>query len=177
MRRWILRDSKDIKPLKSTKVDFGSLNANGCGTSMEAYILAPGDIPQGSAPSVKPPWWPSPSSQWWSNNLVQGHLLNHHLGGPGDDMRNLSPITKSANGEHERHVERAIKSAVNKHAQHMYYKVSVDYSKHPTIADIPLPDNKGLINKFPAAFECDWATYDANSALIDHEGYRVENKS
>lgn len=168
--------SSNVTPLTDTMVTFGSLNADGCGTSMEAIILDPSDIPQGGPPSVRPPWWPSPSSTWWSNNLVQGHLLNHNIGGPGDDMRNLAPITKTANSDHLRNVEKAIKSAVTTNAAKMYYKVDVDYSSAPTLADIPLPDNQHLIGKFPAGFECDWATYDSQGALIDNDGYSVVNK-
>lgn len=41
---------------------------------------------------------------------VQGHLLNHLLGGPGENFSNLTPLVGSANGEFERDAESYIKN-------------------------------------------------------------------
>jgi len=44
--------------------------------------------------------------------IVEGHLLNHNLHGPGYARWNLTPITKKANGDMERQAERFAKAAV-----------------------------------------------------------------
>lgn len=41
---------------------------------------------------------------------VKGHLLNNHLGGPGNNWNNLTPLTQAANGEFERDAERYLKN-------------------------------------------------------------------
>lgn len=42
--------------------------------------------------------------------MVQGHLLNEKLGGPGSDMRNLTPFAKSTNSQHHAYVEKKAKA-------------------------------------------------------------------
>jgi Domain of unknown function (DUF4157) len=44
---------------------------------------------------------------------VKGHLLNNHLGGPGRDWNNLTPLTQDANGEFEKDAERFVKSRLS----------------------------------------------------------------
>jgi len=49
-----------------------------------------------------------------SNTLyVQGHLLNHKLGGPGTNFQNLTPLTQDANGEFARTAERYVKDRLS----------------------------------------------------------------
>ena len=43
---------------------------------------------------------------------VRGHLLSWHLGGPGNDWRNLSPLYQNANQDHEQRFESKVKGAV-----------------------------------------------------------------
>lgn len=43
---------------------------------------------------------------------IQGHMLNNNLHGPGDDARNLTPISQTANQSHERQVESKVKDTV-----------------------------------------------------------------
>jgi hypothetical protein len=57
-----------------------------------------------------------------------GHLLNHHIGGPGNDWRNLTPITPSANTAHLNAVERNVKTLVLTHNRWVRYEVTADYS-------------------------------------------------
>jgi hypothetical protein len=116
------------------KVWFAPLE-NGCGSSMEAWLYSDDDV-QGSTPSVRPPWWnammtdPNTNGPWVSKNVVQGHLLNEHLGGPGDDMRNLTPFAKSTNSQHHAYVEKAAKS-VHARGNILHYKVDADYTSSP----------------------------------------------
>ncbi len=59
-----------------------------------------------------------------------GHLLNHHLGGPGNDWRNLTPITPSANTSHYYAVEERLKTLVNTASPQRWvrYEVTAVYS-------------------------------------------------
>ena len=57
-----------------------------------------------------------------------GHLLNHHIGGPGNDWRNLTPITSSANASHLNDVERNVKALVTTHNRWVRYEVVAEYS-------------------------------------------------
>lgn len=105
--RGLLQDSAGtVQP----SVQFGPLR-NECATYMRS-VIHPTDDMGGTAP--QPGTWPS----WWTANKptsgsywVRGHLLNHNIGGPGDDQRNLTPITKKANHDHLKLVETAAKKA------------------------------------------------------------------
>jgi hypothetical protein len=57
-----------------------------------------------------------------------GHLLNHHIGGPGNDWRNLTPITPSANSGHLNDVERSVKTLILTHNRWVKYEVTAEYS-------------------------------------------------
>lgn len=97
--------------------------------------LHPKHVTQGTVPSVLPPWWPDPGTaarDWTAGHLVQGHLLNHNIGGPGDTMSNLTPLTRSANGQHHGKVEKTVKKALLEHRRVVEYNVKADYSGHPT---------------------------------------------
>ena len=53
--------------------------------------------------------------------------MNHHIGGPGNDWRNLTPITSSANASHLNDVERNVKALVTTHHRWVRYEVVADY--------------------------------------------------
>lgn len=59
---------------------------------------------------------------------IAGHLLNNNLGGPGDDVRNLTAIPATINSSQSVNVEEVIKKKVNEDYQFFYYKVAVTYS-------------------------------------------------
>jgi hypothetical protein len=44
---------------------------------------------------------------------IKGHLLNSNLGGPGNDSKNLAPISEEANANHKTNFENPVKKAVN----------------------------------------------------------------
>jgi hypothetical protein len=107
---------------------------------MEAE-LHPGSIDWGESPKVRPYWWGTFTKKKNTKSfarrfLVQGHLLNHKLGGTGKSMQNLTPITKRCNSQHEKQVEKHVKDAVLKKKQVAWYKVEADYTKHPTGKDL-----------------------------------------
>jgi Domain of unknown function (DUF4157) len=147
-------------------VQFGAL-VNDCGSFMDAYLYDD-DKPQGSAPSVRPSWWaammadPGTDKAWVSNNLVQGHLLNHNLGGPGDDMRNLTPFAKSTNSQHHSYVEKAAKD-IKARGNILHYAVSVDYSKSPPSAWFGGKIAAAYLAKFPAGIKCVLQEYDGKT--------------
>ncbi|MEL6619997.1 MAG: DUF4157 domain-containing protein [Pseudomonadota bacterium] len=43
---------------------------------------------------------------------IQGHILNDNLGGPGNDWKNLTPLSRSANALHEKRFESEVKAKV-----------------------------------------------------------------
>ncbi|GIG68493.1 DNA/RNA non-specific endonuclease [Phytomonospora endophytica] len=121
-------------------VQYGPL-WNGSGTEMHAE-LHPNKLENGTVPSVVPPWWPDPGSparDWTATHLVQGHLLNHNVGGPGNTMKNLTPLTRSANSQHHGKVEKTVKKALLEHKQVVEYNVKADYSGHPSAAQLGAP--------------------------------------
>ena len=101
----------------ATVVSFGAMDDQSGGTSAEATILSK-KHPDGTGPEDYAPIWvnllnlgrglgKSVRERWY----VQGHLLNHNVGGPGRRF-NMTPITKQANSDHKNIVEREVKKHV-----------------------------------------------------------------
>ena len=99
------------------------------GVGMVADPVGPDKIGAGSTPRqaalagvmgklVTNPRRPGPS------RYIKGHLLNHHIGGPGDNS-NMYPITSAANGAHLRNVETQVKEWVQTDRYWVYYSVQV----------------------------------------------------
>lgn len=91
---------------------------------------------KGSKPSISIPGW-----SWLENhvdrlkgNWVRFHLINEHLGGPGDDSMNLVPTTVAVNNAYERSIESKAKKAAKKNWT--YIEVKLTYGS-PKIAPIP----------------------------------------
>jgi arsenate reductase-like glutaredoxin family protein len=95
-------------------VEFGHFSDEH-GTWMEAKLLS---INPGSHKGYEP------ETQRWGN-LVQGHLLNHHLHGPAES-KNLVPISNSLNQQMERDIESTAKKWVLEEGKVVYYKVWTD---------------------------------------------------
>ena len=98
------------------------------GTGMNASVLSP-KHPPGSVPSDEPKIWTSLGSLIQTRHYVQGHLLNHNLGGEGRRF-NLTPINKKANSEHLHKIEKTVKKTVNTDKKVMSYKLDVVYGTH-----------------------------------------------
>jgi hypothetical protein len=79
-----------------------------------------------------------------------GHLLNRYLGGPGNDWRNLTPITPSANTSHYYAVENRLKALVNEQTPRRWvrYEVTAQYTGQ---AALPA-GNPSPVNPFEAQF-------------------------
>lgn len=153
-------------------VYFGPL-VNGCGSAMDAWLYEDDNTP-GSTPSVRPPWWqqmmndPATDHGWVSRNVVQGHLLNEHLGGPGNDMRNLTPFAKSTNSQHHANVEKAAKSLKSGTNQQgvgniVRYTVKVDSSKSPPAAWFANKIPATYLANFAAGIKCWLQAYDGST--------------
>lgn len=86
--------------------------------------------PPGSEPDGKASWWVKylnvntlgHSKRAW----VQGHLLNHHIHGPGIPV-NLVPITDQLNRIMERWAEKFVKDEILKKGHILKYEVTVNW--------------------------------------------------
>ncbi|MFJ8313246.1 MULTISPECIES: DUF4157 domain-containing protein [unclassified Streptomyces] len=170
-------------------VNYGPIHpTHDAGTLMHAEVH-PGKTGGGSKPSTRPNWWPdagSAASQatktWFSNYMVQGHLLNHNIGGPGDDMKNLTPLVKSANSTHSKKVEQDIKGYVDKNYV-VEYEVRVDYSNSPSASDLKAP--AGIQNEIDTdyahhlahAIEVEYSVYDLTGNERDVQALDNKNQS
>lgn len=64
-----------------------------------------------------------------SRYYIRGHLLNNHLGGTGNDWKNLTPLKGAVNGQHERNFERSVKTAVEQGKQVKNFSVTAVYGR------------------------------------------------
>ena len=129
--------AQGVLAVQRLNVVYGGVNQDDVGTTMQAMIN-PNKPQMGSRPSVRPNWWPgcttAAGQAWMRSYMVQGHLLNEQVGGPGNTMDNLTPITKSTNSQHHAKVERDVKQLAKTNL--VEYHVTADYSQHPTGADL-----------------------------------------
>lgn len=143
-----------------TEIVWGPTTADGDGTFVEARKLGPdhrlGEEPY-SDPTNGTHVWNArtralsalTTSGTTKHAYVSGHLLNHHVGGPGNDARNLAPIPGDANSKEQTEVEAHVKKLVNEQKAWVYYKVSVTHSADPSL---------GV--QYPSAFDCQWHQLD-----------------
>ncbi len=105
----------DATDLLKTEVKYGGENRAGFGTSMVASPLTLKGAP-GSSPSsgLTTPVWEKLNQRRHgsSSYYVKGHLLNDNLHGPGNTWKNLTPLSRSGNAQHEQQVEQKVKAAV-----------------------------------------------------------------
>jgi hypothetical protein len=100
----------------------------------EPLSINPGKF-SGSQPSEESKLWQSVRTRY-PGAYVRGHLLNHHVHGPGT-KQNLTPITIGANNRMERRAESAIKKAALDEKKILRYVVKVEsfHGKRPGFAD------------------------------------------
>jgi hypothetical protein len=75
---------------------------------------------------------------------IRGHLLSWHLGGPGNDWQNLTPLFQNANANHERQFESLVKEHVNddkKQASNFSVRAIYGRSISPWVAKIRDPND------------------------------------
>lgn len=118
------------KSVPASVIKYQGTDGLGGGVGMEASILT-ADHGEGGPPADDAPIWAglehlgkglgkTVRQNWY----VQGHLLNHNVGGPGKRF-NLTPITKRANNQHKKDVETTLKAEVKKPGKVLGYKVHV----------------------------------------------------
>jgi len=130
-------------------INYGGVKPDGAGKSMKAAILS-SNTTKGSSPRDKPEIWKRVGSRKVSgvSVYVQGHLLNEKLGGPGR-AHNLTPITRTANAQHESKVEGTLKTMINNTTtpQVVRYSVIPQYDSHPTRKFQTQLKKKGAANR------------------------------
>ena len=94
-------------------------------------LLDPTDIKGGSEPGHDLDNTMKAIKHRWNPHWVKGHLINHHLGGPGIGI-NLYPITKSANNYHCNYVENVVLNKLGNISapQGILYSVKVTEANH-----------------------------------------------
>jgi hypothetical protein len=124
-----------------TEITWGATHACGDGTLMEARRLGP-DHKQGDEPAHKDKKkvtnptdhyiWDQRTTRLSSaaggRAYIAGHLLNHHVGGPGNDARNLAAIPSDVNSKMAANVEGPVKDLVNHKHAWLYYKAEVNHT-------------------------------------------------
>jgi len=115
-----------LSAVPKTKVSFNTRTVAGdpIGKEMQANPLTidPGGL-AGSAPHQESKLWKAVNQR--ENEYVRGHLLNHHVYGPGEN-RNLVPITRSCNTTMEKQAETIIKQAVIGEGKVVRFTVKTD---------------------------------------------------
>ncbi|MFD7862953.1 DUF4157 domain-containing protein [Streptomyces sp. NPDC059783] len=150
--------------------------------------LFPGHLGTGEAPQVQPAWWPpsgTPIGDWFRNYMVQGHLLNHNLGGSGKHLENLTPLVKQANSQHHAKVEKGLKAAVLQKGYTARYHVTADFSSHPTSADMKMTPGSpeavafDTIYRFglPGKIRAEYTLYDAKGKEVGGDAWEIENNN
>ncbi|MBS0029995.1 eCIS core domain-containing protein [Chitinophaga sp. 22321] len=125
---------EDCSTEANNGLKFGGLHAAAYAKSMFAKALTKKKMPDGSQPNVTEPDTFRIINQRRNGSgsfYVLGHLLNHNLGGTGLDMKNLTPLTRSANGTHHSLVEHNIKTSVTK-GNAVEYSVTPKYERKKT---------------------------------------------
>jgi len=112
-------------------IHYGDVRSDdGSATEVTASVLSR-KHPPGTVPSDEPPVWKKLGGLVQKKNYVQGHLLNHNLGGEGRRF-NLTPINKKANSDHLNKIEKTVKKSVNKDKKVMSYTMKAVYGMHTT---------------------------------------------
>ena len=145
------------------------------GTSMEVKYLGK-SLGGGSEPTVQKAIYGNPGiptegcfkvggekqTKTDTQRFVRGHLLNENVGGPGNDERNLYPITGQANGLHKRQVEQGgedVVKKVNTQGLLLYYKVTVAGDHTPREITNPTTGVGRGFYEVRSTFLCEVADY------------------
>lgn len=79
---------------------------------------------------------------------IQGHLLNHHLGGP-NEKSNLTPLKRSTNSEHEAIIEKSLKKHYLEKKK-LKYSVTPNYGLSSPLIASPKDARETKINEIKA---------------------------
>ncbi len=122
------------KASPETMVNWVHPNEDGISMTAEPLSINPGKY-AGSQPAEESKLWNKVKVRY-PGKYVRGHLLNHHVHGPGIKM-NLIPVTIGANNKMERRGESVVKKAVLDEKKTLRYIVSVEsfHNKRPDFPD------------------------------------------
>ena len=104
-------------------------------TQMDATVLSinSGGL-IGSRPTQESPLWLAVNVR--RGVYIRGHLLNHHLFGPGTN-ENLVPMTRNVNTLMSSQVEEPLKTAVLQQNKVIAYRVTIVYGSRPARMHVP----------------------------------------
>ncbi|MFT3794687.1 hypothetical protein [Flavobacterium sp.] len=120
----------DIDGVGKFELNFGGLTPHGFAKKMEVKNLHKSTKPPiGSVPGVTNDGYDTLKKKRNGNSTyyILGHLLNHNLGGSGNDFRNLTPLTRKGNKDHNVDIEETVKADLNA-GKVIHYTVEPDYS-------------------------------------------------
>jgi hypothetical protein len=104
----------NVLPKSKEPLFASGLSAAGWGISMLADGITKNGRGKGSKPSVSNDYYSTINQRRYlgGSYYILGHILNENLGGIGSSWKNITPLTRSANSEHERIAEARVKTAV-----------------------------------------------------------------
>lgn len=115
-----------------TKIEWKAIDSSSLlGTEVTATVLGPDHTLGGEPQSGANKEWNKAVkklSKEANKAYIAGHLLNHNLGGPGNDQRNLTAIPAAANTKQSKDSEEEVKKLVNEEYRFVFYNVKVDYA-------------------------------------------------
>ncbi|WUJ32761.1 DNA/RNA non-specific endonuclease [Streptomyces sp. NBC_00388] len=113
--------------------------------------------------------------------MVQGHLLNDNLGGPGDTLDNLTPLTKGGNRKHHEMTEYNVKDEI-KAGRVVVYTVEAVFDGQVTGASLGASGavaaeiDKYYAQSIPTYLNCQTTVYDPKTGKEMYgEGWIVHN--
>jgi hypothetical protein len=120
-----------------TDVKWGKKGEDGKSMIAKPLTINPGEN-AGSQPAEESKLW-NKVKTIFPGKYVRGHLLNHHVHGPGV-KKNLTPITIGANNKMRSKAENQVKKAVLEEKRILRYEVKVN-TYHTETADFPETEN------------------------------------
>lgn len=160
----------DLPAASSFNPSYGGTNSAGFGTSIRVSTLSKNSngsgVNQGYVNGNTTFRTLKARRQGGTSYYIAGHLLNNNLGGPGNDWRNLTPLTQYANTQdHEPNFERFAKDAVNVNNKTIDFVVNARYGSHSglqtgKIGDLRATGDKVLADvieaesKVPRTLDC-----------------------
>ena len=144
----------DLEGVGEFKLAYKPLNAQGFATGMSVENLHKSTKPPiGSVPGVTNHAYETLKRKrnGSSTFYILGHLLNHNLGGSGNDFRNLTPLTRKGNKDHNTKIEETAKEDLSQG------KV-IDYTVTPSVEKNTLNNKPQDVDKIKEVIELEEKT-------------------
>jgi len=130
-------DGLATKDVDLVQPEFGAIQLSSAGEEIGGTSMKISQLTYKNAPgtqSTTPPQVWSKIDAAFPRRYIRGHLLNANLGGRGDMIKNLTPLTSSANGLHKNRAESDVKNLVLNDKKIIRYFVTANYKKVPLTA-------------------------------------------